>query len=232
MEKLSLRMIFAVFLLFFSTQLAACADSPSPQTGQSMAQGAGQGDDIPPRSIILLNPASPDGSSDWYVSPVKVRVIAEDDPEGSGLAEVRCSLDPYGEPQSFDDLLPHCRFKDEGLIIEEDGFHSLYAAGIDQAGNEEAVLAQIIPIDQTAPEVVVAMPVNAEIYTLGEEIEARYLCGDNLSGVETCEGNVARGDWIDTRTAGPKFLKIYARDEAGNEATQIIYYDVVAPVAY
>lgn len=231
MEKLDLRMIFAVFLLFFSTQLAACADSPSPQTGQSLAQGAGQGDDIPPQSTILLSPPSPDGSSDWYISPVKVRVTAEDDSQGSGVDELRCSLDLFSEPQSFEDLPPRCRFEEDGILVEEDGYHSLYVASVDQAGNQERVKVQIIPIDQTAPEVIVAIPVNAEIYTLDEEIEAKYLCGDELSGIRVCKGTVERGDRLDTHTAGPKYLKIYARDQAGNEVTKVIYYDVVARVA-
>ena len=57
-----------------------------------------------PTTTIALSPPTPDGASGWYVTNVHLTVSAADGPDGSGVAETRCVLDPVSPPASFDDI--------------------------------------------------------------------------------------------------------------------------------
>lgn len=107
-------------------------------------------DVVAPVTTVALTPGSPDGQNNWYVSDVAVRVTSADNAGGSGVAEVRCVLDPASVPLLFDDLPAGCALTGSGSV-GLDGVHTLYAASRDAAGNKEAVTSRSFNLDRTAP---------------------------------------------------------------------------------
>lgn len=104
-------------------------------------------DDTAPVTTVELTP--PDlPASGWYTTDVQVSwSIVE---TGSGWANVRCTVDPWAVPASYD-ALPGSFCINQQLTT--DGTHHYYVAAIDRAGNKESVKSATIPIDQTAPSV-------------------------------------------------------------------------------
>src|SRR5581483_4605074 len=111
-----------------------------------------------------LTPASPDvtapassasvtGSSSgaFYAAPAHVTVTAGDGPDGSGVAETRCVLDPASPPATFADLPPGCAYTGAGGDVSGDGAHTLFFASADAAGNQEAVQWKAFTVDAAAP---------------------------------------------------------------------------------
>jgi hypothetical protein len=91
-------------------------------------------DVTPPVASIALSPATPDGGSGLYLSPVRVAVTATDD---NHVAGIRCALDPTEPPRSFDDLPDQpC----QAFTVRRIGSHVAYAAAVDQAGNTGPVV--------------------------------------------------------------------------------------------
>ncbi|MGH9119599.1 MAG: hypothetical protein ACRD0A_17490, partial [Acidimicrobiales bacterium] len=100
-------------------------------------------DQTAPATTITLDPATPNGDNDFYVSPVGVTVAATD----ANPTEVRWAVDPDEAPGSFDDLpAEQCAIG----TVDTDGNHVVYAAALDAAGNASLVQADF-SIDQTAP---------------------------------------------------------------------------------
>jgi lysophospholipase L1-like esterase len=109
-------------------------------------------DQTPPTTTVSLDPSSPNGTNDWYASPVGVSVSAKD--SGSGVAQTRCVFDPATPPTSFDQL-PNNSCSLTG--VSGDGQHTIYAASIDTAGNKETPVAVSFSIDQTPPTTMVSL---------------------------------------------------------------------------
>jgi DNA-binding beta-propeller fold protein YncE len=140
-----------------------------------------------------------------------------------------------------------------GLALSPDG-HSLYVAGFadgvvgqyDVAGDgtlaakdPPSVLANQSPVavvavkprDEQAPTVELRTPPEGAQYALGEHVVADYSCADEGgSGLESCTGDVADDDPLDTSTPGPHAFTVVARDGAGHETTVTHGYTVVEPV--
>lgn len=104
-------------------------------------------DDTAPVTTVDLTP--PDlPPSGWYTTNVQVSwSIVE---TGSGWANVRCTVDPWAVPASYD-ALPGSFCVNQ--LLTSDGTHQYYVAAIDRAGNKESVKSATIPIDKTAPSV-------------------------------------------------------------------------------
>jgi Ca2+-binding RTX toxin-like protein len=115
-------------------------------TGNALGDGATVTftvDQTPPQTAITLGPAIADGDNGWYVSPVDVAVAVDDD-----TATVRCVLDPAEAPTGFADLPSGpCEIG----TIDSDGGHIVYAASIDEAGNDGPVSDATFRVDRTAP---------------------------------------------------------------------------------
>jgi len=89
-----------------------------------------------------------------------------------------------------------------------------------QPGQETSLLRDTLP-----PVIRIASP-RAETYLLNYPVVAQYDCVDEVSGVVSCTGTVARGSSVDTASVGSKMFEVVARDAAGNTSTQTVSYQV------
>lgn len=131
----------------------AIGDSSGNHGGQVTVEVT---DETAPTTTIEVTPNAPDGSGGWYASAPSVSVSASD-PGGSGVADVRCALDPAVAPASYADLPVSCPFADPGATLATDGAHVIYAASADVAGNESDVVSAAVSIDTTPPTTTIAL---------------------------------------------------------------------------
>jgi 6-phosphogluconolactonase (cycloisomerase 2 family) len=101
----------------------------------------------------------------------------------------------------------------------------------DGAGHETTVTHSYTvvepPRDDQAPTIGLRAPADGARYDLDEPVTADYSCADEGgSGLESCTGDVADGDAIDTATAGEHTFSVVARDGEGNETTVSHSYTV------
>ena len=94
-------------------------------------------DTTPPGLSVEGNPTSPDGSNNWYVSPVVLTGTASD--ATSGVAGVQVQVDG-GSWQNGSSL-------SEGV----DGTHTIVFRTMDNAGNTATSVPMTVSIDRTAP---------------------------------------------------------------------------------
>jgi virginiamycin B lyase len=87
------------------------------------------------------------------------------------------------------------------------------------------------PIDTTAPTISITSPVEGSVFEQGQQIVARYGCGDEAggSGLATCAGPVIDGQAIDTSIGSHRF-EVSASDVQGNRATASTGYIVFSDV--
>jgi hypothetical protein len=99
----------------------------------------------------------------------------------------------------------------------------------DNAGNETVVTHTVTVVDVTAPEISITTPVDGAEYARDAVVNADYSCSDEEGGsaLETCEGDVANGDPIDTSTLGEHTFTVEASDSANNVSTRTVTYTVV-----
>lgn len=85
--------------------------------------------------------------------------------------------------------------------------------------------------DDAPPEIFLKAPREGQQIDQGDDVWARYWCEDPApaSGVEDCTGTVPEGQQLDTGTLGAHTFAVQARDALGNEVTQTVTYQVVAP---
>jgi hypothetical protein len=106
-------------------------------------------DDTAPVTTVELTPSDLPASG-WFTTNVQVSYSIVD--TGSGWANIRCSVDPFAVPASYDALpASFCTNK----TLTTDGTHHYYVAAIDRAGNKESVKSATIPIDKTAPSITI-----------------------------------------------------------------------------
>ena len=122
------------------------------------------------------------------------------------------------------------------LDLLNPGLYVLRVTSTDTAGNpaESSVQFEMVgdgPRDETAPSIQISAPVDGAQVKKGASLTATYLCQDAESGIESCNGTVASGESVDTSTLGLKHFTVVARDKAGNESTQTVQYEVIAPAS-
>jgi hypothetical protein len=174
----------------------------------------------PPVVQIILDPDAPSGANGWYRSPVEVDPQASDE---SGIAELRCMLDPPYVPTSFDTLSPEpCAFLGGGVVSGERE-HTFYAAAMDPWGNVSEVASISFKIDATAPKLLCP---HVQPFLLGSgPYQVGISVSDFGSGVD--EANSTLFGHVATDTVGPKSATFTAVDFAGNSATKECTYSVI-----
>jgi hypothetical protein len=173
-----------------------------------------------PTTTIFLDNSTPTGQNGWYTSPVHVTVSATDDPNGTGVAETRCVLDPTMIPVSFDDIPIGCSYTNGGMDIDQDGQHTLYSASIDNAGNKESpIVSQTINVDIIGP--ILNPLITPNLILLHASATITPGATDTVSGiaVQSCGA-------LDTNTVGPKTVICTATDNAGNPTSKTVSYSV------
>jgi hypothetical protein len=105
-------------------------------------------DTTPPTTTITRDPAAPNALG-WDKTAPVITVSATDNPDGSGVFQVRCQVDG-DTPATFDKMAPGCAY-DPGKAFTTQSIHTLYAASIDSAGNRSAVISLPLKVDTIAP---------------------------------------------------------------------------------
>jgi hypothetical protein len=172
----------------------------------------------PPTTTIALTPVSPDGDNGWYRSTVSVAISATD-PE-LDLKQTRCVLDPADPaPTTFGQLpVADCAL----TSVATDGTHAIYAASVDQDGNEEApVVSTSFSRDATNPELGPTLSAPSPI-TVGQTgVTASPNATDATSGVASSSCGS-----VDTSTPGVHTVTCTAKDNAGNTGSANLTYVV------
>ncbi len=169
---------------------------------------------------------SPD--EEWSNEPVTVTVAAADD--ASGVAAINYSANgaafvPYDGP----------------VVVNVDGTTTIAAKAVDVAGNEGTAASDIvIRIDTVGP--VVPTLIVAPTVDVGQSASATYSCGDDLSGVQSCEiavidptgstqslGSDPNGGTVllPTGELGSYTVQVTVTDLAGNVTVETAGYEVV-----
>jgi hypothetical protein len=81
----------------------------------------------------------------------------------------------------------------------------------DNAGNSKTFISDPRNIDKTAPVVSITAPANGVTYGLYQDVVADFSCTD--VSLFSCVGTNADGDFVNTRTSGPRTFKVTAKDQ-------------------
>src|SRR5262249_4120087 len=103
-------------------------------------------DAIAPTTSLTPAADAPDGHGGSYAASATVTITAADDPGGSGVAGMRCGLDPANAPAAYQDLPSGCTGH---VTVTAPGAHTLYAAAIDTTGNAGAPVALHLTVGHT-----------------------------------------------------------------------------------
>lgn len=81
----------------------------------------------------------------------------------------------------------------------------------DNAGNSHTFVTDPRNIDKTAPVVSITAPANGASYGFYQDVVADFACTD--TSLLSCTGPNADGDFVNTRTSGPRTFKVTAKDQ-------------------
>ena len=160
-------------------------------------------------------------ASGWVNTNVSVALSAADNACGSGIKEVRYTLDVNPAVITSGSTVT--------VNVTTEGIHSLSYFSVDNSNNAEAVKALTVQIDKTAPVVNLVSPSNGGSYYINNAVTADYSVTDLLSGVASVIGTVADGGAIDTAMAGTKSFVVTAADQPGNSVSVTYNYTVIYP---
>jgi hypothetical protein len=133
--------------------------------------------------VTTLELAGAQGKNGWYTSAVAVTLSARDEAGGSGIGQTEYSLDQGATWIAYD----------RPFTITNEGKTVLQYRSFDQAGNQEAIRATDIRIDQASPEVRVVL--NAETWKL--DIRGQDAADDALAPavLATTETRITLEPW-------------------------------------
>lgn len=173
-------------------------------------------DSTPPTTTITLS-GGITGTSPWWTSAPQAVVSAEDG-GGSGVASIRCVVDPTVVPTGYDDLpAASCSYATATTMAE--GTHTLYAAAIDNVGNKGTLVSRTVKVDSLAPQI--NTPTFSKALYIGQQgVTASATGVDGGSGLA---GTVACGS-VDTTMAGDHTLTCAVSDNAGNRTSVDFHY--------
>jgi hypothetical protein len=108
------------------------------------------------------------------------------------------------------------------------GEKSFTVTATDNAGNPASQTVTYRVVDRVGPEITLTSPADGAVYSFGQRVLAAYSCTDQPggSGVATCDGTVANGKEIDTKSFGTHSFEVRATDGAGNAAVKTVTYSV------
>ncbi len=109
------------------------------------------------------------------------------------------------------------------------GEKSFTVQASDKAGNTASKTVNYSVADKSPPAITLTTPTQGAVYTLGQRVLADYSCADeaNGSGLATCQGSVANGAALDTKSVGVKTFEVSTTDNAGNGGSKSVTYRVV-----
>jgi len=102
----------------------------------------------------------------------------------------------------------------------------LYWRSTDNAGNVEEVLSQMLRIDTSPPEIVIATPQNNAEYLLHQIVNADWSSNDSVSGLLSAESVCLNAAALDTLQENVHTCSVTAEDNAGNITTYSVTYYV------
>jgi hypothetical protein len=132
-------------------------------------------DTTPPVTTATL--PAPTGLNGWYQGPVVINFNASDDLSGVVRTELSRDSQQTWEPLACD-----------GLTLNDEGIHNVFARSTDLAGNVETPILTTVKIDSTAP------VTTAKTQTIrGFSVVVFFAASDNLSGVARTEYSLDNG---------------------------------------
>ncbi|MGA1820294.1 MAG: OmpL47-type beta-barrel domain-containing protein [Thermoplasmatota archaeon] len=154
------------------------------------------------------------GSRDWYVSPVELRFITQDDT--SGPKEVRIEID--GRPFTYDPGDPP--------VIDTNGPHIFSYQAVDEAGNLESKRNGSFMIDLEGPSTrMVIHGTEGDLGWFVSPVQVELVREEGYSGIETTQYRIVGGKWeeysspLNIVNNGLFELEFYSKDLAGNTET-------------
>ena len=222
----------------YELQLELVDDSDEKDYGNNQVSWAIGCDAKPPATTHELNPPTPDGENDWYVSDVEVTVTAADptigcDMDGSGVKEIRYQIDGGAEqtiPGEYGTF----------TITTDSTMHDIKYWAIDNVGNAESKHTINFKQDQTPPEILLSWKTEKAgswwniIFTAtatdatADMWKVEFYLNDVLQ--ETITGSGPEYVWTTTYVPGGKITyKSTAYDLAGNNAYDEVDNGVITP---
>jgi hypothetical protein len=172
---------------------------------------------IPPVTTIALGPASAQGANGWWVYPVTATVSTT---EG---ATTSCELDPAAPPPAFAAITTGCPYTGAGAPITANGVHTLYAASVNAAGDQEIPVSVTVRYDNSAPIVTCERRPTFRRGTRHARVLARV--SDPFSG----PSSPVVAATVPTSRLGSHVAWVKGSDNAGIAAYAQCRYTVVAP---
>jgi len=183
-------------------------------------------DTTPPEVEIV----SPEPGAVFAEDEVTVEWEGSDDTSGIETFSIRIG---QGE---WRDVSTASQYTFDGL---SDGEHFVEVMAQDEAGHTTTRTLSFT-VDTTAPELFIISPDHEQILNK-DEVTVRWSGSDKLSGLSHYEVRLNQGEWIDVGTEthytfeglseGENTVEVRAVDEAGNEATEEITFEVDESIA-
>jgi hypothetical protein len=187
------------------------------------------GDEQAPSTAVTTALGAPDGTNGWFSSPVRVSIAGDDGALGSGVAEVRCAVDPLAVPLTFMELpAGPCPHLVDGVLLGASGTHAVYAAGVDHMGNVGALAQTTFKLDAVAPQVIVPPDVQLAADGHGDGVALTYThtVSDDLDPAPATVCAPASGSRF---AVGVTEVACTATDAAGNSTRAAFSVTVIGP---
>jgi hypothetical protein len=177
----------------------------------------------PPVTTIILTPTESDGLNGWYITPVEVNLVAQDNPSGSGVATIEWSSDGGQTWQVFTDA----------WSVSATGETTVLARATDTVGNVETPpVASVIRIDTIVP--TIDITTDRTTYTRLDDVLISINAADTGSGVASVSAEfnglpISDGSVVDlfNITSGIITYSATVTDNAGWTATDTGQIEIV-----
>ncbi|KRE98869.1 hypothetical protein ASG89_28295 [Paenibacillus sp. Soil766] len=167
-----------------------------------------------------LDPAEPNGTNDWYTTPITVTL--------STYGKAEYSFDDSGMWQSYSGP----------VTLNQDGNYSVSYRSRNEAGNAGSVQTVAVNLDATAPTITVTGLVYGS-YSNAVDLAPALVLGDNLSGVDNSKTTVTLDTYgmqpgttvpLYTLPLGSHTLIVTANDLAGNTSSKTVTFESKASI--